>query len=77
MPVVGTLLHPHGATREALERDRREGPAFFRRWRIRAILVHAPARDSPQQRYLEAVLPIGRRQAFADGSELLWLREGG
>jgi hypothetical protein len=73
-PVAGTLLHPRGVTEEALRRDLQQGPEYFRRWRIRAVVVHPEARRGPQQAYVERVLPVERREAFPDGSELLWLR---
>jgi len=72
-PVLGTLLHPRGATRVAFERDLRLGPEFFARWHIAAILVHPPARGGAEQAYLERVLPIRGRESFSDGSELLWV----
>jgi hypothetical protein len=72
-PVIGTLLHPTGATETDLRRDLAEGAAFFARWQIRAVLVHPEVRSGPAQRYVERVLPIQSRELFADGSELLWI----
>jgi hypothetical protein len=72
-PVIGSLLHPTGVTAVAFERDMRQGPRYFARWRIRAIVIHPQARGSAAQRYLERVLPVAQRESFADGAELLWL----
>lgn len=73
-PLVGTLLNPVGVSRAALERDRREAPAWFARHGVRAIVVHAEEAGGPRQRYVESVLPIASREGFADGSVLLWTR---
>jgi len=72
-PVIGTLLDPRGATPQAQRRDRAEGAAFFSRWRIDAVVVHPAASASVLERYLEEVLPVRRREHFADGSQLLWV----
>ena len=72
-PVVSTLLHPLGVTQETLERDLRDGPGWFERSRVRAVVVHPPLVGGPQQRYLERVLPVSGRERFPDGSELLWI----
>ncbi len=73
-PLVGTLLNPVGVTRAALERDRREAPAWFAEHGIRAIVVHPEEAGGPRQRYVESVLPIVSRESFADGTLLLWTR---
>jgi len=74
-PVIGTLLTPGSAESRDLylEYDKQAGPAFFSQWEIRAIVIHAVARDGPEQRYLERVFSISRRESFADGTELWWL----
>ncbi len=73
-PVIGTLLSSLWVlTPERLEKDRATGQAYFARWRIRAILIHPPARDGMEQRYLEEVFPIRAREDFDDGSQLLWI----
>ena len=42
-----------------------------------AIVVHPEASGTVLERYVEAVLPIRRRESFPDGSQLLWLRDHG
>jgi hypothetical protein len=76
-PVIGTLLDPTRATPDVLRRDRAEGPEFFARWRIDAVVVHPEMRATALNRYVEEMLPIRRRESFADGSQLLWLRYPG
>jgi hypothetical protein len=74
-PVVGTLLNRVGATSEAIVRDQHDGPGWFARNRIRAIVIHAPFVGSPQHRYLERVLTVASRESLADGTQLLWLAD--
>ena len=74
-PIVGTLLRPDLANAQTLRRDRAEGPAFVSRWAIDAVVVQASASGTPWERYLESVLPIRSRERFADGTQLLWLRD--
>jgi hypothetical protein len=74
-PVVGTLCNRIGVTRAAMARDLREGPAWFARNRVRAIVVQASFGGGPQQRYLEQVLPVAGRESLPDGAEILWLAE--
>jgi hypothetical protein len=74
-PIIGSLLHPQGVTREAMERDTGEGPNFFLRHRIFAIVVQRPAVGSLQQRYLHQVLPVVRHERAADGALIYWLRD--
>jgi hypothetical protein len=73
-PVIGTLLQPTAASDATLRRDRAEGPAFFARWRIDAVVLHPSAETDVWRRYVETVLPVRGRERFADGTELLWLR---
>ena len=73
-PVIGTLLRPDWANAQTLHRDRVEGPAFLERSRIDVVVLQASARGTAWERYAESVLPIHGREAFADGTQLLWLR---
>ncbi len=74
-PVIGTLLDPAGpaAFERRLEFDRQQGPAFFSRWGIRAVVVHPVARGGPAQQYIEQIFAVKQRESFSDGTELLWL----
>ena len=72
MPVIGTLLRGQFTT-ENLLRDAKEGPGFFARWKIDAIVVQSAERNSAALRYIERVLPVENREAFPDGSQLLEL----
>ncbi len=72
-PIIGTLLDRRSLTAERMEEDRDAGPAFFARWHIQAVLIHPPARNGLEQRYLEHLLPITDREEFSDGSLLLWV----
>ena len=72
-PVIGTLLNPQRATPEVRRRDRAEGPAFFSRWAIDAVVVHPSPRGRALQAIVEDALTIRRRERFADGTQLLWL----
>ncbi len=74
-PVIGSLLDPGGATPETRRRDRAEGPAFFSRWKIAAVVVHPSPLGRALQSILEDALTIRRSENFADGSQLLWLQE--
>ena len=76
-PVVGTLLHPQGATRQAFARDLRAGPSYFAKWNIKAVVVHPSARGGGQERYLERILTVTRHEDFADGTRLLWVDTSG
>jgi hypothetical protein len=71
---VGTLLDPVGASRDAAERDRREGPAWFRTHRVAAIVVQPPLVGGPQERYLRWALGPLDQEDFEDGARLLWIQ---
>ena len=71
-PLIGTLLDPRLATDERRERDRAAAAGWLARWNIRLVVVHPRARGGFQQRYLESVLPVARREELPDGTELLW-----
>jgi hypothetical protein len=73
-PVLGTLMLPEPPDPARLQRDRREGPAFFSDWAIDAIVLDASMSGSTREDYLEEVLPIRSRERFADGSQILWLK---
>jgi hypothetical protein len=75
MPVIGTLLHPVGATPEAIARDIRDGAGFLLRHRIFVIAVQPSAVGSPQQQYLLQILPVVSQERIADGAMLYWLRD--
>ncbi len=50
-----------------------EVAAYFSRWRISAIVLQRDASDQDRQ-LIEASLKVVRRERFADGAELWWLR---
>ncbi|MEO6323294.1 MAG: hypothetical protein ABIT01_15380 [Thermoanaerobaculia bacterium] len=78
-PVLYTLLQPNGPIRDweaNVARDKRDGPAWFLKNQVLAIVIHPEARNGPEEGYLQSVLPIGKRESFPDGTLLLWLADG-
>jgi hypothetical protein len=74
-PVIGTLLDPGSATPETRRRDRTEGRAFFAREKLDVVVVHPTPLGRELERIVEDSLPVRRRERFADGSQLLWVRQ--
>jgi hypothetical protein len=68
-PLVRSLLDPTDRSPAPPE----EVAAYFSRWRISAIVLQRDASERDRQ-LIEASLKIVRRERFADGSELWWLR---
>jgi hypothetical protein len=68
-PVIRSLLDPEHAA-PALPA---ESAAYFAKWNIRAIVIH-PEASAAERRLIETSLPIDRREHFADGIELWWLK---
>ena len=72
-PLISSLLDGGPSSPRARARDARDGPAYFARYDIRAIVVHPRAREGVAHRTVEKLLPVERRRAFPDGTLLLWL----
>jgi hypothetical protein len=75
MPLIGTLLDPGSATPQSHSRDRAEAREFFAREKLDAVVVHPTPIGGRLQEIVEGSLTIRRREKFADGSQLLWLKE--
>ena len=68
-PLIGALIAPNA---ENLRISKEEATSYFRRYNIRAIVVHQHATAGERQ-LIEALLPIRRREHFPGGTELWWV----
>jgi hypothetical protein len=68
-PLIGALIAPD-AKNVAISKE--EATMYFRRYSIKAIVVH-PQATAPERHLIESLLPISRREHFADGIELWWI----
>ena len=68
-PLIGALIAPDA---ENTGIPKEEATEYFRRYNIRAIVVHQHA-TGPERQLIETLLPIRRREHFPDGTELWWV----
>jgi hypothetical protein len=68
-PLIGALIAPDA---ENMRIPKEEATKYFRRYNIRAIVVHQHA-TAPERQLIETLLPIRRREHFPDGTELWWV----
>jgi hypothetical protein len=68
-PLIGALIAPDA---ENVRISKEEATRYFRRYNIRAIVVHQHATAGERQ-LIEALLPIRRRELFPGGTELWWV----
>jgi hypothetical protein len=68
-PLIGALIAPDA---ENMRIPKEEVTRYFRRYDIRAIVVHQHA-TAPERQLIETLLPIRRREHFPDGTELWWV----
>ena len=68
-PLVGALLAPDANN---LRISKEEATMYFRRYNIKAIVVHQHA-TAGERHLIDSLLPIRRREYFPDGIELWWI----
>jgi hypothetical protein len=68
-PLIGALIAPDA---ENMAITKAEATRYFRRYDIRAIVVHQHA-TALERQLIETLLPIRRREHFPDGTELWWV----